>query len=66
MVVHYLPAYALDTNPVERVWWHLHEAVTRDHRCRTMDELLDLTFDWFAARKHFRAEAAVFPKPQAR
>jgi transposase len=65
VVVHYLPAYSPDTNPVERVWWRLHEAVTRNHRCRTMDEQLDLTFDWFAARKHFRVEAAVFPKPHA-
>ncbi|MFO0796348.1 MAG: hypothetical protein U0804_02660 [Gemmataceae bacterium] len=33
----------------------LHEAVTRNHRCRTMDELLDLTFDWFATSTHFQA-----------
>jgi hypothetical protein len=32
----------------ERVWWRLHEAVTRNHRCHTMDGLLDLTFDWFS------------------
>jgi transposase len=60
--VHYLPKYAPDTNPVERVWWRLHEAVTRNHRCRSMDELLDLTFDWFATRTHFRVEANVYAK----
>jgi transposase len=60
VVVHYLPKYAPDTNPVERVWWRLHEAVTRNHRCRTMDELLDLTFDWFATRTHFRVETSVY------
>ena len=58
--VHYLPAYAPDTNPVERVWWRLYEAVTRNHRCRTMDELLDLTFDWFATRTHFRVQTEVY------
>ena len=30
--VHYLPKYAPNTNPIERVWWRLHEAVTRNHR----------------------------------
>ncbi|HJZ53779.1 MAG TPA: IS630 family transposase [Gemmataceae bacterium] len=68
VVVHYLPTYSPDCNPVERVWWRLHEAVTRNHRCRTMDELLDLTFDWFATRTHFRAETDAYrekPEKQA-
>ena len=58
--VHYLPKYAPDTNPIERVWWRLHEAVTRNHRCHTMDELLDLTFDWFETRTHFRVQSSVY------
>jgi transposase len=62
VAVHYLPTYSPDCNPVERVWWRLHEAVTRNHRCHTMDELLDLTFEWFATRTHFRVESEVFPK----
>src|SRR6476646_8530139 len=41
--VHHPPKDAPDTNPVERVWWRLHEAISRNHRCRTADELLDLT-----------------------
>jgi transposase len=57
--VHYLPKDSPDTNPIERVWWHLHEAVTRNHRCHTMQELLDLTFDWFEARTHFRVQSSV-------
>jgi len=60
VVVHYLPKYAPDTNPVERVWWRLHEAVTRNHRCRSIDELLDLTFDWFETRTHFRVRSGVY------
>jgi putative transposase len=58
--VHYLPKYSPDTNPIERVWWRLHEAVTRNHRCHTIDELLDLTFDWFDTRTHFRAQSSVY------
>ena len=58
--VHYLPKYSPDTNPIERVWWRLHEAVTRNHRCQTMQELLDLTFDWFETRTHFRVRSSVY------
>ena len=54
-----LPKYSPDTNPIERVWWRLHEAVTRNHRCQTMQELLDLTFDWFETRTHFRVRSGV-------
>jgi transposase len=60
VVLHYLPTYSPDCNPVERVWWRLHEAVTRNHRCKTMEELLDLTFDWFATRAHFRVKTEVY------
>jgi hypothetical protein len=62
VVLHYLPTYAPDTNPVERVWWRSHEAITRNHRCHTMDDLLDLTFGWFATRTHFRVETSVYGK----
>jgi transposase len=60
VVLHYLPTYSPDCNPVERVWWRLHEAVTRNHRCKTMDELLDLTFAWFKTRTHFRVETSIY------
>jgi transposase len=62
VVLHYLPTYSPDCNPVERVWWRLHEAVTRNHRCQTMDELLSLTFDWFETRTHFRVKSNVYAK----
>jgi transposase len=58
--VHYLPRYAPDTNPIERVWWRLHEAVTRNHRCQTMQEVLDLTFAWFETRTQFRVQSEVY------
>jgi transposase len=63
VVLHYLPTYAPDCNPVERVWWRLHEAVTRNHRCQSMNELLDLTFDWFATRTHFNVQTSTYQEP---
>jgi len=45
---------------IERVWWRLHEAVTRNHRCHTMQELLDLTFEWFDTRTNFRVQSSVY------
>jgi transposase len=60
--VHYLPKYAPDTNPIERVWWRLHEAVTRNHRCHTVQELLDLTSDWFEPRIYFWVQSSVDTK----
>lgn len=54
--LHLLPAYSPDCNPIERVWWHLHEAVTRNHRCKSMQELLDLTFAWLSERNPFKVE----------
>jgi putative transposase len=62
VVLHYLPTYSPDCNPIERVWWRLHEAVTRNHRCQAIDELLDLTFDWFTSRTHFRIETTEYGK----
>lgn len=52
IVLHFLPAYAPETNPIERVWWHLHEVVTRNHRCQSIDELLELAYQWFAANNN--------------
>lgn len=46
IVLHYLPKYAPETNPIERVWWQLHETLTRNHRCATIDELLADVFQW--------------------
>jgi transposase len=60
VVLHYLPCYAPDCNPIERVWWRLHEAVTRNHRCTSMEELLQLTFEWFSCRTHFRVKCSVY------
>jgi transposase len=53
IALHFLPRYAPDTNPIERVWWRLHETITRNHRCPTMDDLLCDVYSWFERRKCF-------------
>jgi transposase len=62
--VHYLPSYAPECNPIERVWWRLHEAVTRNHRCQSMDELLELTFAWLGERRFFTIDRRIY-QPRA-
>ena len=58
--LHLLPLYSPDCNPIERVWWNLHDQITRNHRCRSMEELLDLTFAWLDGRNPFRVEDEVY------
>jgi putative transposase len=45
--IHFLPKYAPQTNPIERVWWHLHETITRNHKCQSLEELIDQAYEWF-------------------
>jgi hypothetical protein len=41
IVLHLLPPYCPDDNKIERhLWRNLHANVTRNHKCRTMDELM--------------------------
>ena len=41
IVLHFLPPYCPDDNKIERrVWRELHANVTRNHRCRTIEELM--------------------------
>ncbi len=60
VVIHYLPTYAPQTNPIERVWWHLHEEITRNHRAKDIEELLDLVFDWLARGSRFAIETSTY------
>jgi putative transposase len=65
IVIHFLPTYAPKTNPIERVWWHLHEEITRNHRCKTIDELIELIFDWFGYKRTFAIETSAYPQAVA-
>ncbi len=58
--LHYLPKYAPQTNPIERVWWHLHETVTRNHRCGSLDELLQEVYAWAESQPSFYLQTASF------
>jgi putative transposase len=58
--LHFLPTYAPQTNPIERVWWHLHEEITRNHRCKDIEELLDLIVEWLSAGSQFDIETSIY------
>jgi len=59
LTIHFLPCYAPETNPIERVWWHMHETVTRNHKCKSIEELLDNVYHWFARKRSFDIENKV-------
>ena len=65
IVLHYLPAYSPQDNPIERVWWHLHEQVTRNHRCASIEELVKLTMAWLDERGAFKIEGAMYDRLRA-
>jgi transposase len=56
VVLHFLPKYAPELNPIERVWWRLHEAITRNHQCQSLEELVDLALEWLIDRKTFQVQ----------
>jgi putative transposase len=65
IVLHYLPAYSPQDNPIERVWWHLHEQITRNHRCESIEELVKLTMAWLDERGAFKIEGAMYDRLKA-
>jgi transposase len=63
LVLHYLPRYAPECNPIERVWWHLREEITRNHTCRSLQELIELVFAWIEDNPFFIVEDQVYTAP---
>ena len=59
-----MPKYAPELNPIERVWWRLHEAITRNHPCQDIEELVDLVMEWLGERKCFKVQDAVYLQEQ--
>jgi transposase len=56
--LHFLPPYCPNHNRIERVWKDLHDNVTRNHRCKTLCELVNQVVCWLRQRnrrlqKHF-------------
>jgi putative transposase len=63
--VHLLPNYSPDLNPIERVWWVMHEHVTRNHRCKSLEELLGMVFAWLEERTPFTVEDSEYQVAKA-
>lgn len=58
--LHYLPRYAPETNPVERVWWHLQEEVLRNHNCPHLDDLVTLVNRWLRLNPLLPIETSLY------
>jgi len=50
--LHFLPPYCPDHNRIERVWRDLHANVTRNHRCRTIGQLMCEVRRWLRRRNY--------------
>ncbi|MEP7028601.1 MAG: IS630 family transposase [Candidatus Eisenbacteria bacterium] len=48
--LHFLPPYCPEENRIERLWLDLHANVTRNHRCRTIVELMAAVHAYLARR----------------
>ncbi len=48
--LHFLPPYCPDHNRIERIWRDLHDNVTRNHQCETMEQLMAEVRAYLAAR----------------
>jgi transposase len=53
--LHFLPPYCPDHNKIERKWRDLHACVTRNHRCKTIEELMSNVQRWL---KHHNIDAS--------
>lgn len=49
--LHFLPPYCPNEHKIERLWQDLHAAVTRNHRCRTMSELMQHVYRYLQRRQ---------------
>ena len=52
--LHPLPSWTPESNPVELVWWSLHEAVSRNHQCDGLDDLVEFAEGYLKERQPFR------------
>lgn len=52
--LHPLPSWSPESNPVELVWWSLHEAVSRNHECAGLDDLVEFAEGYLEERQPFR------------
>jgi putative transposase len=63
---HFLPKYASKCSPVERGWWHLRNAITRNSRCPTLEELISFVFAWLDGSQFAMADSICRERYEAR
>ena len=56
--LHFLPPYCPDENKIERLWRDLHANVTRNHRCPTLEELMEEVLTWISSEDNRRCALA--------
>jgi transposase len=56
--LHFLPPYCPQHNRIERLWLDLHAQVTRNHTCRTIDELVEQVVQFLSTRTTRRKRKA--------
>jgi putative transposase len=54
-----LPAWSPQSNPVELIWWGVHEAVSRNHGCKDLSELVDFAERYLEAGQPFHPKLGV-------
>jgi len=58
IVLHFLPPYCPDHNKIERTWKDLHDNVTRNHTCRSMEELMREVRHYLRSRNRAKLKAS--------
>ena len=61
-VLHFLPPYAPEHNRIERLWRDLHGSVTRNHRCRSIQELMRRVRYWLKTEGQRRRKKRAPPR----
>lgn len=62
--LHFLPPYCPEHNDIERLWRELHANVTRNHRCRTIQELRRRV-TWYLHREAARIKKSKSLRPKS-
>lgn len=57
LVLHFLPPYCPEANKIERLWLDVHANVTRNHRCHSMEELIDNLIAYLTIRQSQKRSA---------
>jgi transposase len=52
--LHPLPTWSPQSNPVELIWWSLHEAVSRNHSCKELSALVEFAEGYLEESQPFR------------